>query len=523
MTVRLAKKPRSTHVDARYDAHCGPGEENLAQRAGVHIEASVSAPTGRGARNPNVLLTDPPFDLDGQPLRAFLDYRPKTFDTYDGHNHAEGPDWYAIYFPKAVACNCVEMTMECPNRDGGWWTSLDVTYWDTARGAWLPVTSLDITPPYHFADEPHGRRPYETHALTFCEVTTTAIRLIGRPGGHAQFTSLAYLAVFDRDLSRWNPAALPPPPVPYLFSLIPPQTIWDFSESMVKLMGLSVTVAYMDHYLDAERYARWWKCISHNYEGDPELWQLVGASIGWDNWNDIENPRTENAAQARDPYVRITFHNTIGRAIAPIIVDQRVLGEISTHQVIIKDNFDSEWHRRYAHEHHIPQHEYTAAVRRSPHFSLEQLEGAATLLGMIANAIANLAHQNLALQRELDHARKAPAERRAAERREIVRRAIDFMQENLESPVNVSEIAASVALSPTYFGIVFTEQIGRKPVDYLIDLRIERAKHYLAHTAMSVMDVCVALGYDPSYFTRLFKRRVGCLPSQYAHRARHAI
>jgi len=502
-------------VDTNY-----PKDENLALLPGVRIEVSVTQPTGRGARDPHVLLSDPPTMLDGQPLSAFLNYRSKTYDTYDGHNKAKGPDWYAIFFPRPITCNCVEMTMECPNRDGGWWTSLMVEYWDAARDSWQPVSAFEIIPPYHFADEPHGRRPYETHALTFNEVTSTAIRLIGQPGGLAQFTSLAHLAVFNRDLSRWNPASIPLPPVPYIFRLIPPETIWDLSESMVKLTGLAINVAYMDHYLDPERYARWWKRLSRNYQGEPELWQLLGTSIGWDTWNRIENPDSERPVVSLEPYVRISFHNTIGKAVAPIVIERQVLAEIVSHQVIITDHFDERWHRRYAQRHGISWRDYAAAVERSPHMSLEQLEGAASLLGMIANTIANLAHRNLKLERELGNGRIAAHSQRVAERRAIVRKAIDFMQENLEAPVSVADVAAAVGLNPTYFGIVFAEQMGRKPVDYLIDLRIERAKRYLAHSSMSVMDVCVALGYDPSYFSRLFKRRTGYTPGQYARQLR---
>lgn len=492
-----------------------PQDENLALQVGVRVEIAVDRPTGRASRDPHVLLTNPPAFLDGQPLSVFLRYRDQTYDTYDGHNHANGPDWYALYFPSPVTCNCVEMTMECPNRDGGWWTSLNVEYWDAASQAWQPVSAFEITPPYHFEDEPHGRRPYETHALTFNAVSTSAIRLIGQAGGLAQFTSLAHLGVFHRDLSRWNPASLPVPPVPYIFRLIPPPTIWDLSESMVKLTGLTVNVAYMDHYLDSERYERWWKRISRNYQGEPELWQILGMSIGWDMWNRIENPETDIKLASNEPYVRISFHNTIARAVAPIIVDHQILGEISSHSVIINEYFDRDWHRQYANTHGIDWRDYMAAVKRSPHMSLEQMEGAASLMGMIANTIANLAHRNLSLERELDGERKS-----VAARREIVRKAIDFMQENLESPISVVDVANAVALSPTYFGIIFTEQIGRSPVDYLIDLRIERAKHYLTHTHMSVMDVCVALDYDPSYFNRLFKSRTGSTPGSYARQTR---
>jgi AraC-like DNA-binding protein len=489
-------------------------DENLALRDNVFVEACVPRPTGRGSRDPNVLLRHPPFFLDGQPLSAFLQYRDYTYDTYDGHNQSHGPDWYAIHFPESTRMNCVEMTMECPNRDGGWWTSLNIEYWDKG---WKPVNKLDIIPPYCFEDVPYRRRPYETHALIFDEVVTTAVRVIGQAGGLAQFTSLAYIAVFNRDLSRWNPTSLPEPPVPYLFRLIPPSAIWDLSESLVKLTGLAVNVGYMDHYLDENRYHRWWRRISRNYTGEPELWALLGMSIGWDIWNQIENPQDVYPPLLLEPYVKLTFHNTIARAVAPILVDNQLLGDITSHYVIVKDEFDEKWHRHYADEQQIAWADYVNAVNRSPHMTLEQLEGAASLMGMIANTIANLAHRNLTLEKELMGARNA-AEQREFERHAIVRKAIDFMQENLESQITVADVARAVALSPTYFGIIFKEQMGRNPVDFLIDLRLERAKEYLAHSSMSVLDVCVALGYDQSYFNRLFKKRTGLTPGQYARK-----
>jgi ABC-type sugar transport system substrate-binding protein/AraC-like DNA-binding protein len=110
----------------------------------------------------------------------------------------------------------------------------------------------------------------------------------------------------------------------------------------------------------------------------------------------------------------------------------------------------------------------------------------------------------------------ASTQRQRAEHSELVRQAIAFMQENFESPISVVDVAQYVALDPSYFCRLFTAQTGRNPSDFLIDLRLEQAKQYLARGEMSVMDVCVALGYSPSYFSRLFKRRVGCTPSQYS-------
>jgi AraC-like DNA-binding protein len=494
--------------------------ENLALRQGVQIQASLPKPTGAAARDPSVLLNETAYRLNGQPLSVFLINRAKTFDTYDGHNQAHGCDWYELCFPEPVMLNCIDMTMECPNRDGGWWTSLNVEIKKDNDDIWQAVQNLNIVPPYNFEDTPIGRKPYETHALTFERVQAKSVRIIGRPGGLAQFTSLARLAVYHRDLSRWNPGCLPTPPVPYIFRLIAPATIWDLSESLVKLTGLAISLPYMDHYLDAQRYKQWWSRISRNYQGYPELWHLVGDSIGWDEWRRIENnPEiTGYMTTEKEPYIRIGFHNTIARAVAPIVIDDEVLGEMSSHVVIIDGNFDPQWHQEYAARHQISWNEYSAAAQRSPHMAIEQLEGAATLMGMIANTIARLAHKNLALQSEIEGLRTINS--RDQQRRALVEQAINFMQEYLEEAITVADVAEAVALSPTYFGIIFAEHIGCTPIEFLIDLRLKRAKEYLAYTDMSVMDVCVALGYNPSYFSRLFKRHAGCTPGQYARNAR---
>jgi ABC-type sugar transport system substrate-binding protein/AraC-like DNA-binding protein len=112
------------------------------------------------------------------------------------------------------------------------------------------------------------------------------------------------------------------------------------------------------------------------------------------------------------------------------------------------------------------------------------------------------------------------SDERAAQNEHIIRAAIGYMQEHLESSVGVSDVAHFVALDPSYFCRLFTERTGRNPRDFLMDLRIAQAKHYLADPHMSVMDVSVALGYSPSYFSRLFKSRVGCTPGEYAQRRR---
>ncbi len=493
-------------------------EDNLALHPNVHIEVSNPHPTGDGARDPQVLLNERAHRLDNRPLCDFAQQH--TYNTYDGQNQAAQLDWYKLEFNLPITFNCIELTMGLPYRDGGWWLSLSVEIYH--QECWQEVEGLSFTPAYNFDNNRGERRPYETYILSFREVTARSVRLIGRPGGLAQFTSLARLAVYHRDLSRWNPIHLTEAPVPDILHFISPQAIWDLSESLDKLCGLSFIFPLTEYYLDQPRYQKFWRRSSHNYQGGIELWFLIGETLGWDTWNSLTMATIENKQTTlKEPHVNLFLHDTFARAVAPIVVEDRVLGELKSDLVIIKNNFDTAWHRDFAHGHAIPWSDYEAATDRSTQMTLEQMEGAATLLGTIANTITNLGYRNAHLERELSGT-KFGMQQRSLQRKEMVRQAITFMQTNLENPISVNEVARELALSPSYFCNLFTEQIGRNPSEFLIELRLERAKDYLAHSSMQVIEICMLLGLSPSYFSRLFKQRVGYSPGEYANRMRVA-
>jgi AraC-like DNA-binding protein len=492
-----------------------PHEVNLALRPGVQLCASVMNPRGNGARDVGVLLNERIAQLRGKSLGDFERYH--TYDTYDGANRANGLDWYAFTFPEPTVLNCVEMTMGFPNHNGGWWRSLAVEVQKAAGMTWEPVGNLQVTPAYDFTDSHAGRLPYESYGLSFDATAAHALRLIGVPGGTAEFTSLARLAAYCRDLTRWNPIRLPEPPVPYAFQLFEPHIIYDLSHSFEKLTGLTLDFPLFEFYLDHVRFVHYYANREPTLDGGPALWGLIGDAIGWVAWDHWQDARAVGDVAPHQPYVRVSFHNVRGQAVAPLVVNGEVLGELSTHFALLEDTFDIAWHRRYADAHGILWQEYEAALLRMSRLTIRQLEGAAGMLGVFANQIAQLAHRNRLLQQELDDVRE---QRRgsAYSPKQLVQQAVDFMQLNLEESIGPADVAQSLAVSQTYLGVIFRRHIGRSPNDYLIDLRLERAKEYLEHTDMSVMDVCVALGYTPSYFSRLFKQRTGQPPSHFRPR-----
>jgi two-component system response regulator YesN len=58
--------------------------------------------------------------------------------------------------------------------------------------------------------------------------------------------------------------------------------------------------------------------------------------------------------------------------------------------------------------------------------------------------------------------------------------------------------------------------MGLSFLEYLTSVRMSIAKNLLKQTAMSVMEVCLEVGYqDPSHFAKTFKKKEGIHPTEY--------
>ena len=79
------------------------------------------------------------------------------------------------------------------------------------------------------------------------------------------------------------------------------------------------------------------------------------------------------------------------------------------------------------------------------------------------------------------------------------------------------ESAAKVAgISYRYFETLFRQKYGSTPKEYVISLKIERAKELLLSEKILIKDIAVMLGYSDIYhFGRLFTARTGQTPSEY--------
>jgi len=129
-----------------------------------------------------------------------------------------------------------------------------------------------------------------------------------------------------------------------------------------------------------------------------------------------------------------------------------------------------------------------------------------TAQSILVNTLAELIHHHAE-----PHARTV----RAYDDRDAVKRAREYMLEHYDRNITLAELAKVAALSPYHLLRVFRKAVGFPPHEFLINVRVEKARqliakgHPLAFTAM-------ATGfYDQSHLNKHFKRIIGLTPGQY--------
>ena len=92
---------------------------------------------------------------------------------------------------------------------------------------------------------------------------------------------------------------------------------------------------------------------------------------------------------------------------------------------------------------------------------------------------------------------------------------LQYIEEHLAESLTLEQMAQIAHFHPNYFIRIFKQSTGLSPIQYVNRLRIEKAKHYLTFTPMSVSDIADKLGLEISYFSRMFKDHSGFSPSEY--------
>lgn len=102
----------------------------------------------------------------------------------------------------------------------------------------------------------------------------------------------------------------------------------------------------------------------------------------------------------------------------------------------------------------------------------------------------------------------------------VVQQIMKYMESHYREKISLDQIAENMYLSPFYISKLFKSETGDTPINYLISLRMEKAKELLdRNPSLSIQEAAAQVGYEDAYhFSKLFKKYFGLSPMYYKAR-----
>lgn len=99
-----------------------------------------------------------------------------------------------------------------------------------------------------------------------------------------------------------------------------------------------------------------------------------------------------------------------------------------------------------------------------------------------------------------------------------VEKTVQYMQEHYTESITVKQLAELAGVTLWQYTPIFQKLTGKKPLDYLTELRINHSKRFLLESAEPLREIARLVGFsDEYYFSRRFRQKTGITPGQYAH------
>ncbi|MDO9321109.1 MAG: helix-turn-helix domain-containing protein [Pseudomonas sp.] len=93
---------------------------------------------------------------------------------------------------------------------------------------------------------------------------------------------------------------------------------------------------------------------------------------------------------------------------------------------------------------------------------------------------------------------------------------IDYIEQHLDQPLSIDQLAQSVALSPYHFARMFSASFGLPPHRYVLSRRLQRGAQLLRHSRLAVGEIALACGFaSASHFSNRFRASFQATPGQY--------
>ncbi len=105
-----------------------------------------------------------------------------------------------------------------------------------------------------------------------------------------------------------------------------------------------------------------------------------------------------------------------------------------------------------------------------------------------------------------------------------VEHALEFIDHNYEKDIKVNDIANYIGIDRSYFTNIFKKIMNISPQQYLINYRLEKARHLLKSTNLSISEISEKIGYpDPLSFSKIFKMYYKISPTEYRNQTEELV
>ena len=93
---------------------------------------------------------------------------------------------------------------------------------------------------------------------------------------------------------------------------------------------------------------------------------------------------------------------------------------------------------------------------------------------------------------------------------------LDYIYNNIHSRITIKELADYLELSESYLSKLFSKEMGMALSEYILNLKIEKAKNLLQYSDYSIVDISQYLSFSSqSHFIQVFKKSCGLTPHKY--------
>lgn len=98
----------------------------------------------------------------------------------------------------------------------------------------------------------------------------------------------------------------------------------------------------------------------------------------------------------------------------------------------------------------------------------------------------------------------------------LVQKALNYIDSNFHRQISLESVASCLFVNPCYLSDLFSKEMGKPFIQYVNELRINKAKAMLEKTEYKISDISLLVGFtDTNYFSKVFRKYVGTVPSVY--------